>query len=59
MKNQYPLPKIYDLFDQMKGAMVLSRIDLWLGYHELWIKEDGVPNIAFKTRLEHYDFTVL
>ena len=53
IKNQYSLPRIDDLFDQMKGAMVFSKIDLRLGYHQLWIKEDDIPKIAFKTRLEH------
>ena len=59
IKNQYPLPRIDDLFDQMKGAMVFSKIDLRSGYHQLWIKEDDVPKTAFKMRFGHYEFTVL
>ena len=59
IKNQYPLPRIDDLFDQMKGAMVFSKIDLRSGYHQLRIKEDDVPKTAFKTRFGHYEFTVL
>jgi hypothetical protein len=42
IKNQYPLPRIDDLFDQMKGATVFSKIDLRSGYHQLRIKEDEV-----------------
>ena len=59
IKNQYPLPIIDDLFDQMKGATVFSKIDLRLGYHQLRIKEDDVPKTACKTRFGHYEFTVL
>jgi hypothetical protein len=58
IKNQYPLPRIDDLFDQMKGATVFSKIDLQSGYHELWIKEDGIPKTTFKTRFGHYEFTI-
>ena len=59
INNQYPLPRIDDLFDQMKGAMVFSRSDLRSGYHQLWIKEDDIPKIAFKMRFGHYEFTIL
>jgi hypothetical protein len=59
IKNQYPLPRIDDLFDQMKGATVFSKIDLRSGYHQLRIKEDDVPKTAFKMRFGHYEFTVL
>ena len=59
IKNQYPLPRIDDLFDQMKGATVFSKIDLRSGYHQLRIKEDDIPKTAFKTRFGHYEFTIL
>jgi hypothetical protein len=57
--NQYSLPRIDDLFNQMKGVMVSSKMDLQSGYHQLWIKEDDVPNTTFKTRFGNYEFTVL
>jgi hypothetical protein len=59
IKNQYPLPRIDDLFDQMKGATVFSKIDLRSGYHQLWIKEEDVLKTAFKMRFGHYEFTIL
>jgi hypothetical protein len=59
IKNQYPLPRIDDLFDQMKGATVFSKIDLRSGYHQLRIKEDDIPKTTFKTRFGHYKFTIL
>jgi hypothetical protein len=59
IKNQYLLLRIDDLFDQMKGAMVFSKIDLRSRYHQLWIKEDDVPKTTFKMRFGHYEFTIL
>jgi hypothetical protein len=58
IKNQYPFPRVDDLLDQMKGAMMSSKIDLRSGYHQLRIKEDDVPKIAFKMRIGHYEITV-
>ncbi|GLT29333.1 hypothetical protein SLA2020_042070 [Shorea laevis] len=59
VKNRYPLPRIDDLFDQLKGAQVFSKIDLRSGYHQLKIKPDDVPKTAFRTRYGHYEFLVM
>jgi hypothetical protein len=59
IKNQYPLLRIDDLFDQMKGVTMFSKIDLRSGYHQLRIKEEYIPKTTFKTRFGHYEFTVL
>jgi hypothetical protein len=59
IKNQYLLPRIDDLFDQMKGEIVFSKIDLRSRYHQLWIKEEDIPKTKFKMRFRHYEFTVL
>jgi hypothetical protein len=59
IKNQYLLPRINDLFDQMKSVTVFSKIELRLGYHQLHIKEDDIPKTAFKMRFGHYEFIVL
>jgi hypothetical protein len=59
IKNQYLLPRIDDLFDQIKGATMFSKINLRSGYHQLWIKEDYVPKTTFKKKFGHYEFTIL
>ncbi|GJS05293.1 putative reverse transcriptase domain-containing protein [Tanacetum coccineum] len=58
-KNQYPLPKIDDLFDQLQGSCVYSKIDLRSGYHQLRIREEDIPITAFPTRYGHYEFQVM
>ena len=57
--NKYPLPHINDVFNQLQGAKVFSKIDLRSGYHQLKIKEIDVPKIAFMTRYGHYEFLVM
>ncbi|XP_057808403.1 uncharacterized protein LOC131022873 [Salvia miltiorrhiza] len=59
LKNKYPLPRIEDLFDQLKGASVFSKIDLRSGYHQLKIKQEDIPKTAFRTRYGHYEFVVV
>ena len=58
IKNQYSLPRINDLFDQMKGVIVFSNIDLTSRYHQLRIKEEDIPKTTFKMMFEHYEFTI-
>nr|GFC12915.1 putative reverse transcriptase domain-containing protein [Tanacetum cinerariifolium] len=59
VKNRYPLPRIDDLFDQLQGLSIYSKIDLRLGYHQLRVREEDVPKTAFITRYGHYEFQVM
>ncbi|GJV81429.1 putative reverse transcriptase domain-containing protein [Tanacetum coccineum] len=59
IKNRYPLPRIDDLFDQLQGSSVYSKIDLRSGYHQLRIREEDIPITAFRTRYGHYKFQVM
>ena len=59
IKNKYPLPRIDDLFDQLSGAKVFSKIDLRTGYHQLKIKREDIPKTAFTTRYGLYEYTVM
>ena len=59
MKNKYLLPRIDDLFDQLRGASVFSNIDLRSGYHQLRIRDSDVAKAAFRSRYGHYEFVVM
>nr|GEY70093.1 putative reverse transcriptase domain-containing protein [Tanacetum cinerariifolium] len=59
VKNRYPLARIDDLFDQLQGSSVYSKIDLQSGYHQLRVREEDIPKTAFRTHYEHYKFQVM
>ncbi|GKA03627.1 putative reverse transcriptase domain-containing protein [Tanacetum coccineum] len=59
LKNRYPLPRIDDLFDQLQGSSVYSKVDLRSGYHQLRVQEEDIPKTAFRTRYGHYEFQVM
>ncbi|GKB36864.1 putative reverse transcriptase domain-containing protein [Tanacetum coccineum] len=59
VKNRYPLPRINDMFDQLQGSRVYSKIDLRSGYHQLRVREEDIPKTTFRTRYGHYKFQVM
>jgi hypothetical protein len=59
IKNKYPLPRIEDLFDQLRGASVFSKIDLRSGYHQLRIRPLDIPKTTFITKYGLYEFMVM
>ena len=59
IRNQYPIPWIDELFDQLHGSRVHSKIDLRSGYHQLRVRENDVSKTAFKMRYGHYEFIVM
>ncbi|GJZ22048.1 putative reverse transcriptase domain-containing protein [Tanacetum coccineum] len=56
VKNRYPLLRIDDLFDQLPGSSIYSKIDLRSGYHQFRVREQDIPKMAFRTRYGHYEF---
>jgi hypothetical protein len=59
VKNKYPLSRIDDLFDQLKGAKIFSKIDLKSRYHQVRIKDEDINKTTIRTRYGHYEFTVV
>jgi hypothetical protein len=59
IKNKYPVPRIEDMFDQLRGASMFSKIDLRSGYHQLKIRPSNIPRTAFITKYRLYEFTVM
>ncbi len=59
IKNRYPLPRVDDLFDRLRGFNYFTKIDLAQGYHQIWIAEGDVEKTAFRIRYGHYEFVVL
>nr|GEW44112.1 putative reverse transcriptase domain-containing protein [Tanacetum cinerariifolium] len=59
VKNRYPLSRIDDLFDQLQGSNIYSKIDLRSSYHQLRVREQDIPKTAFRTRYGHYEFQVM
>ena len=59
IRNQYALPRIDELFDQLQGSRVYSKIDLRSGYHQLRVQESDVPKTVFRTRYGHYEFLMM
>jgi hypothetical protein len=59
IKNQYPLPCIKDLFDQLQGSTYFSKIDLVFGYHQPRVQEGSIPQTTFRTPYGHYEFLLM
>src|SRR3954471_24644098 len=59
IKSKYPLPRINDLYDQLAGSSVFSKMDLRLGYHQIKIRNEDIPKTAFTTRYGLYEYTVM
>jgi hypothetical protein len=59
VKNKYPLPRINDLFDQVGGENIFSKLDLRSGYHQVRIKYEDISKTTFRSRYGHYEFVVI
>ena len=59
IKNRYPLPRVDDLFDQLRGALVYSKIDLRTSYHQLRVRDTDIPKTSFRTHYGNFEFTMM
>lgn len=59
VKNKYPLPRIDDVFDQLRGSKCFSKIDLRSGYHQMRVRDENMPKTAFRTQYRHFEFLVM
>jgi hypothetical protein len=59
VNNKCPIPRIDDIFDQLKDAKIFSKIDRRSGYHQVRIKQEYVNKTTFRTRYGHYEFVVV
>src|SRR3954468_11923817 len=59
IQKKYPLPRINDLYDQLVGSTVFSKLDLRLGYHQIRVREEDIPKTSFITRYGSYEYTVM
>ena len=53
------MSRIDDIFDQLRGAWIYSKIDLRTGYHQLRIREANIPKMAFRMQYKHFEFTIM